>query len=160
MIKIIFHEDSDLVDVALATQEYQKIWNEEGQEIISAWENKTGLQFRETFINAIVFEGRGQSHPFCFRANLSSDMKKATLVHEIGHRILYKKIKLPEFSSLENHKNLDLCLYDILKDLYGKDFADVVVETEAKHPLYKEAWDWALLLSEKERRDKFAELLA
>lgn len=160
MIKIIFHEDSDLVDVALATQEYQKIWNEEGQEIISAWENKTGLQFRETFINAIVFEGRGQSHPFCFRASLSSEMKKATLIHEIGHRILYKKIKLPEFSSLENHKNLDLCLYDILTDLYGKDFADVVVETEAKHPLYKEGWDWALSFSEKERRDKFAELLA
>lgn len=159
MIKIIFHEDSDFIDVSFATQEYQVIWDTEGGKIVAAWEQKTGLQFQETFINAIVFEGRGQSHPFCFRASLSSDMKKATLVHEIGHRILYKKVKLPEFSSLENHKNLDLCLYDILVDLYGKNFADGVVEVESKHLLYKEAWGWALSLKEEERRKKFTELL-
>ncbi len=159
MIKITFHPDSDITDVLLATDEYQNIWDIEGEKIVIEWERKTGLQFRETFINAVIFEGRGQSHPFSFRASLSSDMKKATLVHEMGHRILYKKIKLPEFSSLENHKNLDLCLYDTLVDLYGKNFADIVVEIESEHPLYKEAWDWALSFTEEERRKKFSELL-
>ena len=77
----------------------------------------------------------------------------------MGHRILFKKIKLPDFSSLENHKNLDLCLYDIIVDLYGKNFADIVIGVESKHTLYKEAWDWALSFSEEERRKKFSELL-
>lgn len=160
MIKITFHEDSDLVSVSLATQEYQKIWDEEGAGIVSAWEQATGLKFQETFINAIIFEGRGQSHPFSLRASLSFDMKKATLVHEVGHRILYKKMRITEASSLENHKHLNLCLYDILALLYGKNFAYTVIENESKHPLYKEAWEWALSFTEEERRKKFLGLLA
>lgn len=159
MTKIIFHEDSDSVDVKLAVQEYQKIWDTEGSKIVSAWEGKTGLKFRETFINAIILEGRGQSHPLCFRASLTSDAKKATLVHEMGHRILRKRIKLPEFNSLENHKNLDLCFYDVLTELYGKTFADLTVESESKHALYKDAWDWALSFSKDERQKKFRDLL-
>lgn len=160
MVKIIFHEDSDIPDVALATQEYQKIWDTEGGKIVPAWENKTRLKFRETFINAIVLEGRGQSHPLCFRASLTLDAKKATLVHEMGHRILYKRIKAPEFNSLENHKNLNLCLYDILAELYGKAFADLAVEDESKHALYKDAWDWALSFNKEERQQKILDLLS
>ena len=159
MIKITFREDSDLVDVVLATQEYQKIWDEEGEKIVSVWEQKTGLQFRETFINAIIFEGVSHSVPLSLRASYSFDIKKATLVHEMGHRVLYKKVKLPEFSSIEIHKCLNLCLYDVLIELYGKEFADIIVLDESKRPMYKEAWDWARAFNEEERRKKFSELL-
>ena len=159
IMKIIFHADSDLIDVSGSVQGYQNIWDSEGDNIVTAWKSKTGLLFRESFVNAIVFEGRGQSHPLSFRASLSPEMKKATIIHELGHRILYKKIKLPEFSSLENHKHLNLCFYDILIDLDGIEFANRVVEEESKHPLYKEAWGWALSLSKEQRAEKIKELL-
>lgn len=159
MIKIKFYEDSNLVDVSLATEEYQKIWDEEGVKIVSAWEKITGLTFRETFINGVILEGRGQSHPLSLRASLSPEMKKATLVHEMGHRILFKKMKLTVFNKVEVHKRLNLCLYDVLVDLYGKEFSDFVVQNESKVNEYKEAWDWALSFTKEERHERFNELL-
>lgn len=166
MLKINFHPDSDLEDFHTGVAEYEKIWKEEGERITTAWTKITGLNFRENFINATVFHCRGYSHPLTLRHTLDLGRKKAVLVHELGHRLLYKLIKMGAQSSLLRHKVLFLALYDVLVDLYGDEFAQETVawdkELDKKfgNNIYSEAWDYALSFSPEERKREFLKSLA
>jgi len=151
-------------DLSLACEEYQNIWDSEGHRIVGAWEKMTDYSFTETFVNAVVhsINSPSTSHPLALRDSLALETKKLTLVHEIGHRILYvprreqfKETKVRQ-NSLENHKLLDLVLYDVYEDLYGKDFTDraVVWDCEKVGGIYKEAWDFALSFRTKDERQK------
>ncbi len=162
MLAIAFIPES--AEFTKASKEYDNIWLEQGADIILAIENATGLDFKETATNATVFEGISQSHPLKLRASYDADTKKASLIHELLHRISSDyMLKLPVATddlSLGLHKQIDLVLYDIWCTLYGKQFADQQVKIESQRSkLYEEAWGWALQFSAQELSKMFSELL-
>jgi hypothetical protein len=163
MLKLEFiPESKDFIDAA---KSYSNIWNEYGQKIVQAIEETTKLKFKDKEIKAVVFEGISQSHPMRLRASYDEETKKATLVHELLHRISADyMLPIPEANdeiSIGLHKQIDLLLYDLWIELFGKDVADSQVKIESSRiATYKDAWDWALGLTKKQRQEKFAKLSA
>jgi hypothetical protein len=160
-VKIRFSPDSE--PLAAAAKEYQALWRAEGDKIVKAMEQVSGLKFKESEIEAGVFEGVSYSgypgrSPMRMRASYPADTKKATLIHELGHRHLAQLEKRP--ADIDEHRVLFLFLYDVWEKLYGKEFADAQVEVEKKRRgIYPEAWQWALSMSKKEREKKFEEIV-
>jgi hypothetical protein len=159
-VRINFSPESE--KYAQAIKEYQDIWNSESERFIEAMEKVSGVTFTENDIRAIVYEGVSWSgfgnNPMKLRASYPPDVKKATLIHELGHRLLSR---IPKTKELDEHRVLFLVLYDIWESLYGKNFADRMVEVEKKRKGlydYKSAWKWALSLSKEERAARFKAL--
>lgn len=159
-LKVSFTPESD--KYAQAARDYEAIWNGEGERIVGALESVSGLTFKEREVQVIVYEGVSQSgfksSPMKLRASYPSDVKKATLIHEFGHRLI---THIPKTKEVDEHRVLFLILYDIWEKLYGKDFADQAVKVEKKRKGlydYEAAWKWALSLSKEERSAKFKAL--
>ena len=147
-----------------ASREYEEIWDSEGARIVQAVEHETGLNFQEQSIKALVYEGISKAgykeSPMKLRASYSSDTKKATLIHELGHRIIAQIKNRPE--DLDEHKILFLFLYDVWRSLYGTDFANHMVAVESKRRGvydYESAWKWAMSSTVEERKKRFQELV-
>jgi len=159
-VKINFSPESE--KYAEATKEYQAIWSSESSKIVASMEKVSGVKFSEHDVQAIVYEGVSSSGfgdtPMKLRASYPLEVKKATLIHELGHRLL---ARIPTTKEIDEHRVLFLVLYDIWDSLYGKDFADRMVEVEKKRRGlydYESAWTWALSLSKEERALKFKAL--
>ena len=137
---------------AAAVGEYERIWAADAARIVRTMEEVSGLTFTDTAVTAIVFEGVSSSGyrdtPMRLRASYPFDTKKATLIHELGHRLQSPLFRQED----EEHGPLFLWLYDTWVRLYGKEFADaqVIVEKRRRGP-YTRAWDEALSLSAKQR---------
>ena len=149
---------------AQAAEEYRSIWVAEGSTIVDAMERGTGLRFQETHVDAVVFEGVSQSGigggPMYLRASYPADVKKATLVHEQGHRLIAQLTIRP--ADLDEHRVLDLFLYDVWVSLWGRELADRQVTFESGlRGLYdyEAAWNWALSLSQSQRASRFADIV-
>jgi hypothetical protein len=149
---------------AEATKIYQAIWKTEGGKMIKAMERVSGIKFLETKIPVIVFEGASSSgfrdKPMKLRASYPEEVKKATLIHELGHRLISQLNNRPP--EIDEHRILFLFLYDVWIELYGKSFADRMVEVEKKRKGlydYETAWNFALSLSDVERAAKFKEIV-
>lgn len=162
-VNIEFSPEAD--KFAQATSEYQKIWSEEGDRMIEAMESVSGLKFQETDIKAVVYEGPSNSgykeRPMKLRASYPTDVKKATLIHELGHRFNGQLTERPK--EIDEHRLLFLYLYDVWVKLYGGSFADEMVKVEQKRKGiydYESAWNWALALSAEERASKFGEIVS
>ena len=158
-LNLIFSPESEKYEQA--TAEYQAIWTTEGKKIIEAMESVSGLRFTEKDVRVIVYEGVSWSgyrdKPMKLRASYPSEIKKATLVHELGHRLIVP-IRIPKAKQLDEHRVLFLILYDIWEKLYGREFADHAVAVEKKRRGtydYESAWQWALALSNEERAAQF-----
>jgi hypothetical protein len=122
-------------------------------------ERVTGLRFPPGPIEILVSEGRPMTaydgRTIRLRASYSPAYKKATLVHELGHRLAFT---LPR-AGLDDHRLLDLFLYDVWTDLYGRDFADRKVSIERRiGPGYDSAWTWALAMTREQRQARLAAL--
>jgi len=94
------------------------------------------------------------------RASYPAGTKKATLIHELGHRHIMQLRWRP--SELDEHQVLFLFLYDVWERLYGKEFAAEQVEVEKKRKGvydYEAAWAWALAQSKEERVQRFKEIV-
>ncbi len=145
-------------------QEYERIWRAEGDRIVAALEAATGLVFPELPIEAIVTEGSPMTafdgRSMRLRASYSPLYKKATLVHELGHRLAFT---LPRTNETDDHRLLYLFLYDVWTELYGRPFADrmVSIERRISGPYdYDAAWTWALAQSHEERQARIQDLRA
>jgi hypothetical protein len=160
-VRVTFTAQSD--SFAAAVREYAAIWNGEGARIIAAMEQATGIRFdsppyADTAIGAVVFEGVSNSgyreRPMMMRASYPEATKRATLVHELGHRL-----QVGVAGDEDEHEVLFLWLYDVWITLWGKQFADeqVIVERARRGP-YPRAWDAALALNANERAAKFRRL--
>jgi hypothetical protein len=145
---------------AAAAEEYSAIWRQEGARIAAALERATGLTFPDLSIEATVgasapmtaYDGRTMR----LRASYSLLYKKATLVHEMGHRLSFL---LPRTAELDDHRLLYLFLYDVWTDLYGRAFADRMVSIERRiGPRYDAAWTWALAFTREERQARLRSL--
>jgi hypothetical protein len=147
-----------------AAAEYRRVWAGEGSRIVEAMERATALTFLETHVNAVIYEGVSSSGvgdvPMQLRASNPPDVKKATLVHEHGHRLIAQLRNRP--AGLDEHRVLFLFLYDVWESLWGKAFADQQVKVESgRRGLYdyETAWKWALSLSKDQRASRFAEIV-
>ena len=147
-----------------ATKQYQEIWKAEGKKMIETMESVSGLKFVDTEISVIVFEGASSSgfkeKPMKLRASYPDEVKKATMIHELGHRLIVQLHNRP--SDIDEHQILFLYLYEVWTTLYGRDFADRMVEVEKKRKGiydYESAWNWALALSKDERAAKLREIV-
>ena len=133
--------------------------------MIETMEQVSGLKFQETDIQVVVYEGVSYSgykdRPMRLRASYPEDVKKATLVHELGHRLDSQLKNRPK--EVDEHRLLFLYLYEVWTKLYGKRFADEMVEVEKKRKGlydYESAWGWALTMNEGERAAKFKEVVS
>lgn len=151
-------------DFAPAAREYQGLWQAEGTRIVAAMEAATGLAFPAEPVNVIVSEGRPMAsfdgRTIRLRASYSPAYKKATLAHEIGHRLAFT---LPRRNGLDDHRLLYLFLYDVWTDLYGREFADRMVSIERRIPGgydYASAWTWALAMTREQRQARLKALRA
>jgi hypothetical protein len=147
---------------APASEEYRSVWETDGARIVEALERAAGLPFPPGRIDAIVSEGRPMAaydgRTVRLRASYSPAYKKATLVHELGHRLA---LGLPRSAGLDDHKLLYLFLYDAWTDLYGQAFADRMASIERRiGPAYEAAWDWALAMTREQRQARLAALRA
>jgi hypothetical protein len=146
---------------AAAVGEYERIWATDAARIVRTMQDVSGLTFTDTAITAIVFEGVRSSGfrdtPMRLRASYPLDTKKATLIHELGHRLQSPLFRRQD----EEHGPLFLWLYDVWVALYGKEFADaqVLVEKRRRGP-YPRAWDEALALSPGERAERWEAIVA
>lgn len=163
MFKIKFISENSSAEFMKALGEYKDIWEKDGERIVKKFKEISGLDFIEKEITAIVFEGISNSgkvyvSPMKLRASLLKEEKKATLTHELGHRLLFQH-NIKKNKELGEHQILDLILYDIWADLYGNEFSDGQVERESnrKNPKapYKECWQWALSKNRNERSNFF-----
>jgi len=161
-VNVAFRAQSD--SFAVARGEYEALWRAEGRRIIAAMERVSGLRFdsppyADTAIVAVVFEGVSNSgfrdDPMHLRASYPADTKKATLVHELGHRLQVGVRRSGE----DEHEVLFLWLYDTWVALWGREFADgqVLVERARRGP-YPKAWDAALALDSAARAAQFRAL--
>lgn len=137
-----------------ATEEYRAIWLAEGQRIVMAMERATGLRFESGPIRALVYEGVSfsgyGSAPIRLRASYPRAVKQATLVHELGHRLIGDIAR----GNTDSHPILFLFLYDVWVELWGKEFADEQVLVESKRRGlydYEGAWRKALSIPAADR---------
>ncbi|MCO4756168.1 MAG: hypothetical protein KC478_16925, partial [Bacteriovoracaceae bacterium] len=84
-------------------------------------------------MKAILVDGPSHSGypfraPMRLRYNYSSKVKLASLIHELGHRLIINVSRAN--SSVDSHSILFLFLYDIWVDLKGEAFANKMVEVE------------------------------
>lgn len=145
---------------ASAADEYRRVWDREGPAMAAALERAAGLRFPPEPVEILVSEGRPMTsfdgRTIRLRASYSPAYKKATLVHELGHRLA---LALPRGAGLDDHRLLYLFLYDAWTDLYGRDFADRMVAIERRiGPAYDSTWRWALAMTRGERQDRLAAL--
>ena len=150
---------------AAAAREYQRLWDADHTRIVAVMESISGLRFdsppyADTLIDAIVFEGVSYSGhrevPMKLRASYAPDTKRATLIHELGHRL--QTGIAPQ--GQDEHEVLFLWLYDVWVALYGRAFADAQVTVErARGGPYPRAWDAALALDRSQRAARFRALV-
>jgi hypothetical protein len=157
--QLSFVPQSDTFDAS--AREYAELWAREGDRIVRVMESVSGLKFRDSAVTVIVYEGASQSGyrdaPMRMRASYPPDTKKATLIHELGHRLQSGLFHREE----EEHGPLFLWLYDVWVQLYGRPFADAQVEIEkARRGPYPAAWDAALGLSAAERAARWRAIVA
>lgn len=143
-----------------ASNEYTQIWKDDGEKIVQKFEELSGCEFYEENIKAIVYVGISRSgvlgDAMHLRASYPHNTKKATLIHELGHRLFFG------FEECQNDYDAeqinDLIIYDVWTDLYGKKFADeqILVEKARKGVYdYESAWNWALSLERDGRKELF-----
>lgn len=170
-MKINFYPEYDNPEFEKAAREYEEIWNREGEKITAVIEKISVLKFKEKIINSVVYRYISFSHPLSLQADVPSNLKAATLTHELCHRLLAGNEIWPRVKRghpnhrLEQHKLLDLILYDILIDLFGKKKSDEEIRYEIslwnqeEISPYKIAWDWALAMTREERQKEFKKYL-
>jgi len=167
-MQINFYPEQNNENYEKAAREFRKLWDEEGKKITKAIEKISSLKFKETIINALIYNDVSYSMPLQLEAGLSWENKKGELIHELCHRLIAgNNIKFSELPkdpiqwNVEIHKPVMLILYDIWTTLYGEDFAknvvtyEISVWTEGETNPYKVVWDWALSISKEERRKEF-----
>ncbi len=93
------------------------------------------------------------------RSSYPFDTKRATLIHELGHRLQSRFFGREE----EDHPVLFLYLFDVWDELYGAEFADAQVAVESRRRGlfdYETAWSTALALTPEERATRLRDELA
>lgn len=147
-----------------AVRAYQAIWDEYGERIVAALETRTCLPFPELKVSAVVADGvshsGGPEHPMRLRASYARNVKRSTLVHELGHRHLWQLVE--RMDDVDGHMTLYLVLDRVWADVWGQDFAEQRVRDESGWDAnydYAAAWTWARSLPSEQRARLWNRLL-
>lgn len=156
MLKINFHPECDIPRFIEGAEDYKKIWQADGEKISTVIENISGFKFRAEEYNAIILDNKPSgSYPLILLSSYPFEKKQSTLIHELTHKVLPRTEAMKQ-SELENHKVLNLILYEIWIEVYGMEFADNAIKGEIIwSDIYKEAWNWAISLSKEERQKEY-----
>ena len=148
-----------------AARDYRSIWEQDGPRIVAALEARTCLRFPEAAVGALigdeVSDSGGPEHPMSLRASYDVDVKRATLVHELGHRHLWQLTE--RLDDLDGHRTLYLVLDRVWADVWGDEFADERVLGESSWRAsydYAAAWAWARAMTPDERSRLWNRILA
>jgi hypothetical protein len=148
-----------------AARAYRSIWEQDGPRIVAALEARTCMKFPEASVAAIIHDdvshSGGPEHPMGLRASYDLDVKRATLVHELGHRHLWQLAE--RLADVDGHRTLYLILDRVWADVWGEEFAAARVRGEATWRAsydYAAAWEWARSLTIDERGVLWNRLLA
>ena len=159
-LQLDFVAESDAFGYAAA--EYRSIWQADGERIVGVMGRLTGLEFEAGPVHVIVHEGTSFSGyrdiPMRMRASYARSTKQATLVHELGHRLISELVP----GTFDDHPIIFLFVYDAWVELWGGEFADRVVEVESARrgpSNYAGTWQSVLALSADERAEKFRQFL-
>jgi hypothetical protein len=146
------------------TGTYRKIWAEHGKRIVAAFEEVTCLPFVEPRVGAVVAEdvshSGGPEHPMQLRASYTRSMKQGTLVHELGHRHLWRLNE--RLAGIDGHMTLYLVLDEVWARVWGEQFAKERIAQESAWRAsydYERAWKWSRSLARAERVRLWNELL-
>lgn len=155
-LRIVFQPDAD--QFSQAARDYDELWSREGARIAAAMQAASGLTFEDREVQAIVLEAPSDSgykdSPMHLRASYSPDTKKATLIHELGHRLESDLFRFGE----DDHPFLFLWIYDVWVTLYGSEFADAQVAVERQRGrMYPAGWDFAMSFTADQRAAKWKE---
>lgn len=145
-------------------EEYKMIWASEGERIQESFKKILMLPFSEEEVKLLINEGKDGSNssgdsikePMNFRYN--NRCKIGTYLHELSHRIVTEYALLDIAKSKYNiediHQLIDLFLYDVIEDLYGKEAANLRVEYESnfEETVYSKSWEYALAFTFDERQ--------
>ena len=145
-----------------AVRAYQEIWDEDGERIVTALEARTCLPFSEPSITAVVdyavSHSGGPDYPMRLRGSYAPEVKKSTLVHELGHRHLWQLAERLE--GVDGHMTLYLVLDRVWADVWGEEFAADRIQYESNWgDDYATAWSWAKSLDTEERLQLWNRLL-
>lgn len=153
---------ADSAPLETAAAEYRAIWARDGARILKAMERFSGLRFRETNIPVRVVNGPSSSgygtRPMRMRGNYPEPTKRATLIHELGHRLQNDLFTGEE----DDHPALFLWLYEVWTALYGAEFARDQVEVESartggRHD-YRGMWATAMAMDSASRAKAWREI--
>jgi hypothetical protein len=161
MIQIGFVPEADLPELQATAQNYQKLWHEFGSSIVESAKKITGLDFASQKIVATIHNGHSQSHPLMLQATTNRQRSRGDLVHELMHILLvdnniHSSVVDDNNHGRAVHKLLDLVLFDIYVEVYGRTFArDQVALEKSQNQDYEEAWEWALNKNFTQRQKMF-----
>lgn len=149
-------------EFTLALYRYQRFWEEHEVAILDSFFRHTGLKFRQRQITVRMHNlSRSASgyknKPMLLNPYASSDQIGPGLMHEFAHRLLGGNgINVGGRAyAYHAHRYIDLFLYDVWKDVLGKEAADAELASErsrAREPYYARAWGWAIAMSYEERQ--------
>lgn len=151
--------------------EYKVLWSVEGEKIQNAFEKILSIPFKEDKVSLLINSGMnfsndsGESEESMMNFRYNNRCKLGTFLHELSHRIimeysLFEKAK-KIYDMNDIHELIDLFLYDIIVELYGKAAADLRVEYESnfENQLYKDSWNKALAFKYEERQSMLRRII-
>ena len=148
-----------------AARAYRSIWEQDGKRIVAALEAQTCMKFEEETVTAVVDDvvshSGGPEHPMSLRSSYDLDVKRSTLVHELGHRHLWQLTE--RLADVDGHRTLYLILERVWAEVWGEEFAAARVHGESTWRAsydYAAAWEWARGLSIDQRGFLWNRLLA
>jgi hypothetical protein len=153
---------ADSAPLEAAAEEYRAIWARDGAGIVATMERVSGLRFRETSVPVRIVTGPSSSgygaKPMRLRGSYPEPTKRATLIHELGHRLQNDLFTREE----DDHPALFLWLYEVWAALYGPEFARQQVEVESartggRHD-YRGMWAVAMAMDSSGRATAWREL--
>ena len=161
-MKLIIYTDDNKYN--MHCNEYKILWAIEGERIQYAFKKILFLPFKEKEILLLINSGAnfsndsGETEESIMNFRYNNRCKLGTILHELSHRIvmeysLFEKAK--KIYNLEDiHELIDLFLYDVIVELYGKEAANLRVEYESNFEdlIYKNSWDKALSFSYEDRQ--------
>ena len=161
-MKLVIYTDDNKYN--MHCMEYKILWSIEGEKIQKAFKKMVTLPFKEKEISLLINSGvnfsndSGKTEESIMNFRYNNRCKLGTILHELSHRIvmeysLFEKAK--KVYNLEDiHELIDLFLYDVIVELYGKEAADLRVEYESNFEdlIYKNSWNKALSFSYEERQ--------
>jgi hypothetical protein len=142
-LRMTFRPVDEREEIVAAAAEYGDIWAADGERILAAITQVTGLDVGAGDIGALVHPGVSRAHPvMALRSTLSRPRKQATLVHEVCH-VVMRRHGLQGRDPVEDHRRLCLFLLDVWSAVYGEEFAAASARSERSLGfVYRVAWEW------------------